>query len=99
MITVKVNVSQIDKARLFKGEKGTYLDLILIETPNGQYGDFMVKQQVTKEEREAKLQMPILGNAKYLGQKPAQTQQPPSRQAPAPRQTPTEELDEDQIPF
>lgn len=100
MITVKVNVSQIDKARLFKGEKGTYLDLILIETPNGQYGDFMVKQQVTKEERDAKLQMPILGNAKYLGQKPAQTSGPqPTRQPAATRQAPTQEAPDEDVPF
>ncbi len=67
MITVKIDVTKIDKARLFKGAKGTYLDLILIETPNGEYGDYMVKQSVTKEERLAKLQMPILGNAKNMG--------------------------------
>lgn len=98
MITVKVDVTKIDKARLFKGAKGTYLDLILIETPNGEYGDFMVKQSVTKEEREAKLQMPILGNAKYLGQRPSQSS--PPREAPAERAPAAEEnLDEDAIPF
>lgn len=104
MITVKVNVSQVDKARLFKGAKGTYLDLILIETPNGEYGDFMVKQQVTKEEREAKLQMPILGNAKWLGQKSAQGQSDnqgrySAQSNAAPRPTPQENLDDDSIPF
>jgi len=67
MITVKIDVTKIDKARLFKGAKGTYLDLILIETPNGEYGDYMVKQSVMKEERLAKVQMPILGNAKNMG--------------------------------
>ncbi len=101
MITVKVNVAQVDKARLFKGAKGTYLDLILIETPNGEYGDFMVKQSVTKEEREAKLQMPILGNAKWLGQKPA-SNTPPPREGPQPtrpsQSAAQENLDED-VPF
>jgi hypothetical protein len=67
MITVKIDVTKIDKARLFTGAKGTYLDLILIETPGGQYGDYMVKQSITKEERLAKVQMPILGNAKNMG--------------------------------
>lgn len=67
MITAKINVTLIDKARLFKGEKGTYLDIILIPTPNGEYGDYMIKQSITKEEREAKVQMPILGNAKNRG--------------------------------
>lgn len=100
MITVKVDVTKIDEARLFKGAKGTYLDLILIETPNGEYGDFIVKQSVTKEEREAKLQMPILGNAKWLGQRPAEAGAQSSRPAVAER--PTQAADEtldDSIPF
>ncbi len=67
MITAKIDVTKIDKARLFKGAKGTYLDIILIETPNGQYGDYMIKQSITKEERAANVQMPILGNATIRG--------------------------------
>ena len=67
MILAKIDVTKIDKARLFKGEKGTYLDVVLIETPNGQYGDYMIKQSVTKEEREARKEMPILGNGKIMG--------------------------------
>jgi hypothetical protein len=71
-ITLSIDVTQIQKARLKPftkkdGSKAVYCELILIETPNGQYGDFMVKQHVTKEERAARLEMPILGNAKYLG--------------------------------
>lgn len=93
MITVKIDVTKIDKARLFKGTKGTYLDLILIETPNGEYGDYMVKQSISKEERLANVQMPILGNAKNMGG----SRSP----APAPRGTnpaPRETSDED-VPF
>lgn len=77
MITLSINVLELDKARFKEvtkknGQKALYADIILIETPNGQYGDFMVKQSVTKEERLAKKEMPILGNAKYVsGGKPA----------------------------
>jgi hypothetical protein len=67
MITAKIDVTKIDKARLFKGKKGTYLDLILIETPNGQYGDYMIKQSISKEEREQGVEMPIIGNAQNRG--------------------------------
>ena len=63
MITLKIDVTKIDKNRLFKGEKGTYLNLILIETPNSQYSDYMVKQQVSKEEREKGIEI-ILGDGK-----------------------------------
>lgn len=77
MITAKIDVTKIDKARLFKGAKGTYLDIILIETPGGQYGDYMIKQSISKEERAANVQMPILGNATIRGgaSKPVPAQQ------------------------
>lgn len=64
MITGKIDVTKIDKDRLFKGEKGTYLDIVLIETPKSEYGDYMIVQSVTKEEREAGQRGEILGNAK-----------------------------------
>lgn len=66
IITLKIDVTKIDKARLFKGAKGVYLELVAIPTPNSEYGDYMIKQSVTQEERERKIQMPILGNAKVL---------------------------------
>lgn len=92
MILVKLDVTKLDKNRFFKGAKGTYCDLVLIETPGGEYGDYMVKQSVTKEERAAKLQMPILGNGKIMGGgMPA----PAPKHANAPAQ---ENLDED-APF
>ena len=73
MITLRINVKAIDKSRLFEGEKGTYLDCILIETPGNKYGnDYIVKQSISKEEREAGVDAPILGNAKKLGKKPEQ---------------------------
>lgn len=71
MITISIDVKLIDKARLkpFKKRDGTeaqYLELILIPTPSSDYGDFIVKQSVTKAEREAGVQLPILGNGKHL---------------------------------
>jgi len=71
MITLSIDVTKMDKAR-FKhitrknGEKAIFAELVLIETPNGEFGDYMVKQSVTKEERENKVQLPILGNGKDL---------------------------------
>ena len=91
MLTAKINVSKIDKTKLFKGEKGTYLDLVLIETPNDQYGnDYVVVQGLTKADRDAGLRGAILGNAKIRGTGKATTQG-------APKQT-TAANDED-VPF
>ena len=77
MISLKIDVTKIDKKRLFKGEKGTYLDLILIETPKSQYSDYMVKQQVTKEERERGVEI-IVGDGKnFASQGPTNYNTPP----------------------
>ena len=68
-VTVKIDVSKIDKSRLFKGEKGTYLDLTtFIDTEQAdKYGNHgFIAQSTTKEEREAKVQTPILGNVKVF---------------------------------
>ena len=68
MITLKIDVKKIDKSRLYVGEKGTYLDCVLIPTPNSEYGDYMVVESVTKAEREAGQKGTILGNGKIIGQ-------------------------------
>lgn len=66
MIKLHIDVTKIDKEKLFKGEKGTYLDCVLIPTPNSPYSDYMIVQDTTKEEREAGIKGTILGNAKEL---------------------------------
>jgi len=67
MINVRINVSKIDKEKLYHGTKGVYLNIILAETPNDQYGnDYIVFQDIPKEEREAGGRGAILGNAKKL---------------------------------
>ena len=71
MMVGKIDVTKIDKARLFQGKTGArYLDIALIETPNNQYGDsHMIVQSVSKEEREAGVKGNILGNIKEVGAK------------------------------
>jgi len=69
IISVRIDVMKIDKAKLFKGEKGTYLDVVLLMRDQvDAYGNNgMVVQQVTKEERAAGVKGAILGNAKIIG--------------------------------
>jgi len=45
------------------------MDLVLFETPDSEYGDYMVKQRGERGEK-----MPILGNGKYF--KPKQGGKP-----------------------
>lgn len=82
MITCKLDVTKIDKSKLFKGEKGTYLDIVLIETPNGKYGDWMVCQSVSKEERAAGVRGAILGNGKNFEKRSGGAARPAAKAPP-----------------
>jgi hypothetical protein len=72
-ISVRIDVTKIDKARLYKGEKGTYLDLTtFVDTDEkDQYeNNGFISQSVDKEERDQGVKTPILGNVKvfYTGE-------------------------------
>ncbi|HHZ68819.1 MAG TPA: hypothetical protein EYN54_00725, partial [Methylococcaceae bacterium] len=54
-VSLKINVSQIDKARLFAGQKGHYLDAtVFIDLDQlDQYGNSgMITQDITKDEKQ-----------------------------------------------
>lgn len=76
VITAKIDVTLIDKARLFPGKKKNkkdklpqYLDIVLMPTKQSNFGDYrdkqthMVVQSVSAEEREQGIKGEILGNA------------------------------------
>jgi hypothetical protein len=115
-VSLKISVNMIEKARLFKGAKGTYLDAtVFIDLDQlDQYGNSgMITQDVKKEEKDAGVKGPILGNCKLFwtegGQAPQQQQQQPQRQQPAqqgftgqaPAMQPAAALDDfdDDLPF
>lgn len=74
-VNLRIDVTKIDKEKLYKGTKGTYLDVttfIDTDTPD-QYGNNgMVTQSTTKEEREAGVKGVILGNNKVFMNKGAE---------------------------
>ena len=68
-VSLKIDVSMIEKARLFTGKKGTYLDAtVFIDLDQlDQYGNSgMVTQDVTKDEKAQGIKGPILGNCKVF---------------------------------
>ena len=70
-LNVKIDVTKINKEKLFKGEKGTYLDatIIMRDEPD-QYGNCgMIVEQTTKAERDAGVKGAILGNVKWMEKK------------------------------
>ena len=82
-VRVRLDVSKIDKARLFRGQKGVYLDCtaFIDLDQQGQYGDNgMVTQDVTKEEREQGVKGPILGNVTVFYRDDQGGQQAPQQQ-------------------
>ena len=93
-LSVRIDCTKIDKARLYAGAKGTYLDLTtFVDTEQqDQYeNNGFISQSVDKQEREAKVQTPILGNVKVFFTDGAQS---------APQSSPQNQagIDED-IPF
>lgn len=68
-VAVKIDVTKIDKERLFKGAKGTYLDAtVFVDLGEAdQYGNHgMITQDVSKEERQSGTKGAILGNVKIF---------------------------------
>lgn len=68
-LSIKIDVTKIDKARLYKGAKGTYLNLsTFVNTgEEDKYGNNgFISQETTKEERDNGVKTPILGNVKVF---------------------------------
>lgn len=107
MIILSIDLRQIDQSRCKKvtkrdGTVASYCEIVLIETPDSKYGDFMAKQGVTKEEREARVEMPILGNAKHAGGQRTQRSVSPPPRTPATKpkqQDPDLDQPEEDVPF
>lgn len=94
-VSLKIDVSKIDKARLFKGEKGVYLDAtaFIDLDAQDQWGNNGMITQSWKDQQKG--EGAILGNSRIFwsdsGSTPA-----PSQQA-APQQAAPD--DDDDIPF
>lgn len=102
MITIKLNVTKLQKEHFIHGKKGgIYADLILIEHPSDFGDDGFVAQSISKEERDAGERGPIVGNWRESNKEKAP---PPPRQAsaperPAPKPQPELPIEDDDIPF
>ena len=81
MITLKIDVKKLDKTKFIAGKNGElYAKLVCIPLKNGpgKFGDtHLVKQDQSKEDRAAGMQMPIIGNATDRSLTPRQAPPPP----------------------
>jgi len=93
-VSIKIDVNKIDKARIFDGKKGSYIDLTtFIDLDNlDQYdNNGFISQSLKQGEKEQGIQTPILGNCKVFWRDDKVQQQ-------APQQALPENFDE-HIPF
>lgn len=70
-----INCSRINKARLFKkpDKPGSYLKIVLVQKKEkDQFGNtvFFIKEDSTKEERDAGVETNFIGDAKIYAPKP-----------------------------
>ena len=102
-LNFSIDVTKLDKTRFYQGKKGTYANLtVFVDSEQGQYGDNgIISEQLSKEERDQKLQLPIIGNVKIFYTKDADNfaQQKAQQTAPAHHETPPIEDFDDDIPF
>ena len=94
-VSLKIDVSKIDKEKLFKGQKGNYLDAkVFIDLGEAdQYGNHgMITQELPKAERDAGQKGAILGNCKVFWREEGQAQAGSSNQ-------PVTSFEDDPAPF
>ena len=101
-VSLKIDVTKIDKARMYNGEKGTYLDAVVFIDidEKDQYGNSGMIKQDWKD--APKGETPILGNARVFWKDEAtpepQLQQPKQQAQSKAMAEPDFDFDDD-IPF
>ena len=98
ILRLSLNVSNINKNKLYKGKKGVYLNAaVLLKDEPDEYGnDGMIVQDVSQEERKQGIKGAILGNGKWAGQRPGQIANCQAENCP---QSNADDDDGDEIPF
>lgn len=69
LISIKVDVTKLDKTKFFKSDKGAVyadLDVWINEDEQEDWKKVSINQSQTKEERDAKAQKTFCGNGKLL---------------------------------
>jgi len=96
-MNIKIDVTKLDKDRLYQGKKGKYADLkAFIDTEQvGEYGDNgTVSQSTSKEERDNGVKMPVCGNVRVFYK-----QESESKETPQPDHPQEFDITGEQIPF
>ena len=97
---IKINVDLLDKSKLYKGQKGTYLTLSgVIDDEMDQYGNNgFVGQELGKDANGNYIKSPILGNIKIWSKPEVSAAQLNAKPVQKIVQ-PDPQVDEDELPF
>ena len=97
-VELKIDVTKIEKDRLYKGQKGTYLTMTAFIDPDNadQYEN---NGMITHKKNEGEERAPILGNAKVFWREGGNDQAPKPQPQQAPQQAPEMDSFDDDIPF
>ena len=100
-VSLSINVSKIDKSKLYEGKKGKYLDCtVFVDTTTDQYGNNgMITQSVSKEDKAAGKKGEILGNCKIFWSDSGSTDFNQDTTGSSAAPTGSDDDFEDQIPF
>jgi hypothetical protein len=92
-ISISIDVTKIEKARIHEGKKGKYIDLttfIDTDQPDQYDNHGFISQSTTKEEREQNVRTAILGNCKVFYQEGGQPQYAHQSAQPVPAPPPNQ---------
>lgn len=102
LMSGKIDLSKVVEEYVFKGKNGArYLDIMLVPSPNSQYGDsHFISQGVSKELRLQGVRGPIIGNIKPWVKKGPKNDPAPARNQPTERQQANQSDDDgEEVPF
>ena len=67
IITIRINTDRVEAKHMVKGKKGNWLGMVMIPTPDSEYGNaHLIAQEVSEEDRLRGIKGNVLGNSKIF---------------------------------
>jgi len=76
VITIKINLSKILDKHVYEGKRGRWLDAVLVLSPNSEWNDYMVLQDLGSTSRDPGSKRPIIGSGIIRSKKVDQKEAP-----------------------
>ena len=83
IITVKINLSKILEDHVYQGKRGRWLDAVLVLSPNSEWSDYVVLQDLGQAPSDPGSRRPIIGSGIIRRKKVEQQKEIPQGALPA----------------